>query len=226
MAGVLRWRRAVVGRERVVDEELVAGLHRLHRLEPQHHLARLVVLLDRLAVRLARMVQVARGVAALGAVDGLAGRQREQVGELVVPELGGDFLLAVAAAFVQAEEGFGRQVARGEGAQAMHAAGAHADEGGGRGSLGGLHERTGREESEEGVGWSVAVISIWRMTTVAPRAAIARCSALPSGSSTSRQRAPGRACASASSNAWAETSSGAAASSSACSGRAGGRRMA
>ena len=44
---------------------------------------------------------------------------------------------------------FGRQVARGVGAQAMHATGAHADEGGGRGSLGGLHERTGREESEE-----------------------------------------------------------------------------
>ena len=92
MAGIVRGRRALLSCQAIVDEQLVPSLYRDDRLELQHQPARVVVLLDRLAVRVAGVVQVTRAIAALGTIDGFLIGQGEQVGELIIPGPGSDFL--------------------------------------------------------------------------------------------------------------------------------------
>jgi len=131
-AGVVRGRRAVIRCQAVVDEQFVPCIHRDDRLELQEQLACVVVLLDRLAVRVAGVIQVTSAIAPFGAIDGFMIGQGEQVSELVIPDPRGDFLLRVAPAFIQTQQCESGQGARRKGAEAVNTARRHPDKRGGR----------------------------------------------------------------------------------------------
>ena len=126
VAAVIGAGRFAVGNQAVVDEQFLAGIDLDEGFEAQHHAAGFVVVLDRLAVRRARMIQVACGIAALGAVDGFVVRQLEKISQAVVPSLGRYLRGGVAAAFIEAEERTCRERPRRIGTEAVHAAGGHA----------------------------------------------------------------------------------------------------